>query len=57
MIGGETKIKQCNCDHEFQDELYGKKMRVHTYGERSDKRSGSSMPGLTCTVCGKVTGV
>jgi hypothetical protein len=39
-------IKKCDCEHKFQDERYGKNMRVHNI---YTKDSG----GYRCTVCGK----
>ena len=39
-------IKKCDCESKFQDEKYGKDMRVHN--ERAGKDGGSR-----CTVCGK----
>ena len=42
-----TEVIQCTCKSEFQDELYGKGMRLaNTMGK--DKPSG-----YRCTVCGK----
>jgi len=42
-----TEIIQCNCKSDFQDELYGKGMRLmNTMGK--DKPSG-----YRCTVCRK----
>jgi len=37
-----TKINQCNCASVYQNELYGKNMRVHNENNK----------GLKCTVCG-----
>lgn len=37
-----TIIMKCNCEHEFQDEVYGKGMRVHNVSP-----SGKA----ACTVC------
>lgn len=42
-----TVMKQCNCESKFQDELYGKGMRV--YNLREGKANGKA----TCTVCGR----
>ncbi len=45
-----TTIRPCNCEHEYQDEKYGKGMRVHNQaGGR-----GLGQVKWTCTVCGKV---
>lgn len=38
-------IKLCKCSNEFQDECFGRRMRVH-----NAKKDGSG----TCTVCGDV---
>ncbi len=35
----------CNCEHDFQDEMYGKQRRV----------ANTNGKGCTCTVCGKTT--
>ncbi len=39
-----TAIKKCSCEHEFQDERYGKGLRVHNL-----KKEGKPV----CTVCRK----
>jgi hypothetical protein len=39
-----TKILPCTCPSKFQDEIYGKGMRLHNIGE--DKKKAR------CTVCG-----
>ncbi len=42
-----TKVMQCSCKSDFQDELYGKGMRL--FNLRDEKKH----PGeATCTVCG-----
>lgn len=38
-----TKIMRCTCKHEFQDEVYGKGMRLFNEGIKH----------YTCTVCGR----
>jgi hypothetical protein len=38
-----TRIQSCDCKHKFQDERYGKGMRVHNV---------TSDGGARCTVCG-----
>lgn len=38
-------IKQCTCEHEFQDKTYGKKMRVCNLLDKSTR--------ARCTVCKK----
>jgi len=48
------KIKFCSCKHEFQDERYGKKQRVHNYARTG---YGSKQPGYRCTVCTRVKAV
>lgn len=41
-----VKILQCSCEHAYQDEKYGKKMRVHNSRVKQDE--------YRCTVCGTV---
>lgn len=43
-----TKAIRCNCKHEFQDQKYGKDMRVH------NKTGQAKSDGVKwrCTVCG-----
>lgn len=43
-----TKEMQCTCKSEFQDERYGKNIRVF-----NEMKSGSKSLGWRCTVCGK----
>jgi len=38
-----TVIRKCNCEHSFQDKLYGFSMRVFNVGKGL----------IRCTVCGK----
>ena len=38
-----TKIKKCGCTSEFQDEFYGKGMRLHNVNAEGNRAS--------CTVC------
>jgi hypothetical protein len=38
-----TVIKRCTCKNEFQDERYGKGLRVHNVKKEGNK--------ATCTVC------
>lgn len=40
-------VMQCTCTHEFQDEMYGHKMRVFNRRPEGKKR---------CTVCTKEVG-
>lgn len=44
-----TTIKQCTCEHTFQDKIYGKGNRVWNIG----KEAGSSSTVIKCTVCNK----
>ena len=41
-----TEIKKCTCEHKYQDERYGKKMRLHN--------EMGKCGGWRCTVCGNV---
>jgi len=43
-------IMRCSCEHEFQDRLYGKGMRVFN----QIKRSASHSNHARCSVCGVV---
>lgn len=44
-----TVIMRCTCDHEVQDKMYGKGMRVHN---RIDGGKAAKEPiGYCCTVC------
>lgn len=48
----DCKVMKCSCKHEFQDNKYGKGMRVfNPAGKGSDQ--GSS---YICTVCGNKIG-
>ena len=40
---GGSHIARCSCEHKYQDEKYGKGMRLHTLS--ADGRTAS------CTVC------
>jgi len=42
---GETRIQKCTCASEYQDERYGKGMRVHNV------TAGKNKPEAVCTVC------
>lgn len=46
-----SKIRSCNCNHEFQDSRYGLGLRVHTVGGKANS------PTFRCTVCGKEKGI
>lgn len=39
-------IKKCSCNHDYQDELYGKGNRAHNV---TSSKSGGIV--YTCTVC------
>ena len=43
-----TKIIKCNCKNDYQDEKYGKNMRVHNSTADTKKN------GYRCTVCEKL---
>lgn len=46
----ESKIMKCTCKHEYQDQVYGKGMRVcNPIGKSQDS-------GYKCTVCGAIIG-
>lgn len=42
-----TTIKQCSCKNKYQDEKYGKGMRVMNYAPKLHNSAG----GWRCTVC------
>lgn len=42
-----TKVIKCTCEHQFQDETYGKSFRLANM-------MGSVVPKYRCTVCNKV---
>ena len=46
LVQKMSEVKKCTCQHECQDELYGKGMRVHTKCNKGDR----------CTVCATVSG-
>jgi hypothetical protein len=43
----KSKVLPCSCEHEYQDQIYGKKMRLH------NAWGGRSFKGWRCTVCEK----
>lgn len=43
-----TTVKQCSCQHEYQDSVYGKKMRLMN---RKKMASKDATPTYKCTVC------
>jgi hypothetical protein len=45
-------VKQCFCEHGYQDGVYGKHMRLHNFTIKH-----SSVGGWRCTVCTKVKDV
>jgi hypothetical protein len=45
-----TKKLKCDCDHEYQDKRYGKKIRLHNFAPKGYKTG----PGWRCTVCKSV---
>ena len=40
-----TIIRPCECNHTFQDKVYGKQKRVHNMSDTGAQ--------ITCTVCGE----
>lgn len=44
----ETAVFQCNCKSDFQDEFYGKNMRLFNAKGKEPK-----VDGYRCTVCGR----
>jgi len=47
-----TKIKECTCEHEYQDKRYGKYQRVMN----PCKNKGGDKVAYRCTVCSRVHG-
>lgn len=45
----ETVEIKCSCEHKYQDEKYGKGIRVANVKRGSEKNKG----GVVCTVCGR----
>lgn len=43
-----TKVLKCNCEHEFQDSIYGNHMRLF-----NERIANGKNNGWRCTVCGK----
>jgi len=43
-LKAKTKIIECSCEHEYQDEMYGRNKRIHNVGITKTK----------CTVCSSV---
>lgn len=46
-----TKIKECTCEHEYQDKKYGKHMRVMN---KCKAKGLKDKPEWRCTVCGRI---
>ena len=44
----QTKVMKCSCQHEAQDKIYGKHMRL--FNLRDDKKHKGE---AFCTVCGE----
>ncbi len=44
-----TMIRDCDCKHAQQDQMYGKGQRVHNLAAK-----GRDFKGWRCTVCGKL---
>ena len=42
-----SKLLSCDCQHEFQDKMYGKGIRVHTKMKQSEKLANL----WRCTIC------
>ena len=48
------KILPCHCEHPYQDQLYGRGMRVHTRTKKeSGGRNEAKLVEWRCTVCRK----
>lgn len=43
-----TAVRQCTCQSTWQDERYGRGMRVHNMAEKEGKHTG-----WRCTVCSR----
>lgn len=49
-----SKVMACTCEHAFQDERYGKGMRVHTLTARiANEKANQGDKVAKCTVCGR----
>ena len=46
-----TTVLNCNCVHEFQDQRYGRGMRL---ANRMKQSEGDKLSRWRCTVCGNV---
>lgn len=47
-MGDSTKVISCNCEHEYQDNRYGKGRRLHNKGKG---KSPGGPPTWNCTIC------
>jgi hypothetical protein len=47
-----TRVLECVCKHAFQDERYGKNMRLHNPKNHNPKKDKDGNK-WRCTVCGK----
>lgn len=52
MANKDNLRVKCKCSHEFQDQLYGKGVRVCTPVERT--RVQGKLQEKRCTVCGTI---
>lgn len=51
MKDGTVLVRSCSCKHEYQDEVYGPRMRV--FNLKGKKEKGSQFGNTyRCTVCG-----
>lgn len=54
MKAGSTIIKMCQCKHEFQDQTYGKGMRVmNRKGKNKEIKTGKCKEAK-CTCCARI---
>lgn len=49
MKNGVVKLP-CKCEHEMQDKMHGKQVRVHNTTAKQDK----DFVDVRCTVCGAI---
>ena len=47
-----TAVKNCSCNHDYQNQRYGVGMRLMNYARKAFNQLG----GYRCTVCAKVHG-
>jgi len=43
-MNGETKVLACTCKHEYEDQRYGARMRLHNKCNK----------GFRCTICSSI---